>query len=150
MRCDDDWRLLRIDDWWLFFLVNKLGNVNRSYQKPCYPLFAIKIFADVHRAVFASARPNQHLRELKRERHQVKLKVKNPKTRNVHLKLILPNSCSFRNGLVGVFAIYQTSLNYLFLSYFSSFCLFSSIARWKLRSQSHPIHYSLFNWMFSK
>jgi hypothetical protein len=36
----------------------------------------IEIFPDVHRAVFASARPNQHLKSWKRERHRVKLKVK--------------------------------------------------------------------------
>jgi hypothetical protein len=36
----------------------------------------IKIFADVHWAVFASARSSQHLESYGRERHRVKLKVK--------------------------------------------------------------------------
>ncbi len=56
------------------FLYNT-GNVNRSYQA-VLSFIVIKIFADVHRAVFASARPSQHLESYRQKRTPSKVKLK--------------------------------------------------------------------------
>jgi hypothetical protein len=56
------------------FLYNT-GNVNRSYQA-VVSFIAIKIFTDVHRAVFASARSSQHLERAIGEKIKTPSKIK--------------------------------------------------------------------------
>jgi hypothetical protein len=68
--------------WWLKDSIDDMYSWEFSVQyrkcksvlsKAVLSFIAIEIFADVHQAVFASARSSQHPESYRRERHRVKL-----------------------------------------------------------------------------
>jgi hypothetical protein len=63
------WWLKIVENWWLMavFPGQWIRNSKSVVSKAGLSFIAIEIFADVHQAVFASARPNQRLESQKRK-----------------------------------------------------------------------------------
>ncbi len=83
MKWNDVWKIPLMICTHENFLYNT-GNVNRSYQA-VLSFIAIKIFADVHRAMFASARPSQHLESYRQKRTPSKIKLKRLPKRETYI-----------------------------------------------------------------